>query len=125
MILNAADPSLRIQSLIERMRGESWLHNFGIICLFDHRRQKEEEILEDVREINVLTLLDQSRIATHLHKIIHIIEDNWQIIFQQDITEKLVKKSAGAFLIDNDPLAVRVYAGLAATNLQQRGTYLR
>ena len=121
VILNAADPSLRIQSLIERMRGESWLHNFGIICLFDRSRQKEEEILEEVREINVLTLLDQSRIATHLHKIIHIIEENWQIIFQQDITEKLVKKSAGAFLIDNDPLAIRVYAGLAATSLQQRG----
>lgn len=121
IILHIGDPALDLGSLLEKIRGESWLHNFGIIGLYSRKERTEEQLLEEFRDINVLTFLEQGRIKTHLHKIIHIIEDNWQIIFQQDITEKLVKKSAGAFLIDNDPLSVQVFAGLGATNLLQRG----
>lgn len=121
IILNIGDTSLDWGSLIEKIRGESWLHNFGIIGLYSRKETSEDQLLEEFRDINVLTFLEKGRINTHLHKIIHIIEDNWQIIFQQDITEKLVKKSAGAFIIDNDPLSAQVFAGLAATNLQQRG----
>jgi anti-sigma regulatory factor (Ser/Thr protein kinase) len=121
IILNLTDPLLKTPGIVSALRGESWMHNFGIICIYDRGIREEEELLPELKELNVLTVLEKNRIPTHLHNIIHIIEENWQIIFQQDITEKLVKRSAGAFLIDNDPLTVQVYAGLAVTNLLQRG----
>lgn len=121
IILNLTDPGMKAPDVIAALRGESWMHNFGILCIYDRTVREEEELLPELKGLNVLTLLEKRRIPTHLNNIIHIIEENWQIIFQQDITEKLVKRSAAAFLIDNDPLTVQVFAGLAVTNLLQRG----
>ncbi|AFG36714.1 ATP-binding protein [Spirochaeta africana] len=121
VILNCADPQVRLSSLAEQVRTDSWLHSFGIIGLFDGSRQNEDEIAEQLRELNLLVLLDYSRIRSHLMKCVSIILGNRQLIFQREVSSHFTDRMSGSFQIDNDTLAVPIYAGIPVTNLAQMG----
>ncbi len=121
IILNFSDPSIDISEIEKKIKKESWLHNFGIIGLYDNSEIEEEELLSKVKNINVLALLAFSRIQSHIVKCVRIIEHNRQIIFSKDLSGKLVDKATGSFRIENDPLSVSVYASLASTVLSQQG----
>jgi anti-sigma regulatory factor (Ser/Thr protein kinase) len=58
---------------------------------------------------------------SHLYKSIQIIEKNYQIIFQREFTRNLLDGISGSFVIENDILAVNLYAGMCATMLIQWG----
>jgi anti-sigma regulatory factor (Ser/Thr protein kinase) len=73
------------------------------------------------KAVNVLTMLDTSRIRSHLLKNVQILEQNYQIIFQREFTKSLLDGASGSFTIENDLLAVSLYAGIGATIISQRG----
>ncbi len=121
VLINVSDPKLRIDDLIKTIEEDRWLHNFGIIGIYDRKVTKEQEIGYRMRHINLLTLLEISNISQGLVNILKIIEKNRQIIFQWEMTHTLSHRITGSFIIDNDPLTVPIFAGLAATALVQRG----
>lgn len=121
VIVNFSDPAIDISFILSEVREDEWLHNFGIVGLFDNETRREEELLKSCKNVNVLALIDYQRVKSHIVKLTQIIEDNRQIIFQRELTDRLVDHSSGSFQIDNDPLAVSIYAGIAATTLAQRG----
>ena len=120
IVINFSDPEIDLDMLAEKIRSDSWLHNFGIIGIYDRKLMKEEQILTRVKDVNVLSMLDKSKILSHLVKVLDIIERNRQIIFHMELADKLVDRATGSFSIANDPLDASVYAGIAATTLFQR-----
>ncbi|MBN1648742.1 MAG: cyclic nucleotide-binding domain-containing protein [Spirochaetales bacterium] len=120
IVVNFSDPGINIHILAEKIRSDSWLHNFGIIGIYDRKTAKEAEILKQLNDINVLSLLDKMKIPSHLVKLLDIVERNRQIIFHMELTDKLVERATGSFSVPNDPLDAAVYAGIAATTLFQR-----
>ena len=121
VVINFSDPRVNIQTVVDHISNDTWLLNFGIVGLFNQESDDEESLLTRLKDINVLTLLDQSRIRTHIVKNIQIIEENYQIIFQREFTKNLLEGASGSFQIENDILAVPLYAGIGATILAQRG----
>jgi anti-sigma regulatory factor (Ser/Thr protein kinase) len=121
VVINFSDPHINIEGIIDHIKNDKWILNFGIIGLFSHERDKEEELLKKYKSINVLTQLDNLRLRTHLVKNIQIIEKNYQIIFQREFTKNLLEGASGSFTIENDILAVPLYSGIGATILAQRG----
>jgi anti-sigma regulatory factor (Ser/Thr protein kinase) len=121
VIINFSDPSIDMDEVVSHIRNDTWLLNFGIVGLFSHEQGDEESYLKKYKAINVLTLLETSRIRSHLLKNVQIIERNYQIIFQREFTKNLLDGASGSFLIDNDILAVPLYAGMGATIVSQRG----
>ena len=121
VVINFSDPKVKIEGIINHIKNDKWILNFGIIGLFSHDMDKEEELLKKYKSINVLTQLDNYRLRTHLVKSIQIIEQNYQIIFQREFTKNLLEGASGSFTIDNDLLAVPLYSGIGATILAQRG----
>ncbi|MDR0389603.1 MAG: ATP-binding protein [Spirochaetaceae bacterium] len=122
IVINFSDPNLSIEKAILRIKNDKWLaNNFGIIGIFSGDQDKEEKLLAKYRIINVLCLLEKTRIQSHLVKSIDIIRENYQIIFQREITRELAGGSTGGFVLENDILAVPLYAGIGATILSQRG----
>jgi anti-sigma regulatory factor (Ser/Thr protein kinase) len=103
------------------MKDDKWLMNFGIIGVFSQEKSNEEKLLEKYKAINILTLMEYSRIRSHLAKNVQIIERNYQIIFAREFTKNLMDGASGSFLIENDLLAVPLYAGMGATLLAERG----
>ncbi len=121
VMINCGDPGIRLSEIADQVRTDSWLHSFGIIGLYDSSTQDEKEISEQLRDLNLLVMLDYSRIRSHLLKCVSIIIENWQLIFQREVSSRLVEKMSGSFLIENDTLAVPIYAGIPVTNLVQQG----
>ncbi len=123
VIINFSDKELDAGYLRDQILEDSWLHNFGIVGLFDRKSAREEDILEANRDINLLALMDFSRIESHLDKTLGIIKENRQLIFQGFLTDKLVHRVTGSFSIENmDYLLAPVYGGLLATSLVRRGS---
>jgi hypothetical protein len=121
VVINFSDKLINVDGIIDHIQNDKWILNFGIIGLFSHENDKEEDLLRKYKSINVLTLLDNFRLRSHLVKNIQIIEQNYQIIFQREFTKNLLDGASGSFTIENDLLAVPLYSGIGATILAQRG----
>jgi anti-sigma regulatory factor (Ser/Thr protein kinase) len=121
IIINFSDPQINIDGIIDHIHDDKWILNFGIIGLFDNGENREEELLKKYKAVNVLAMLDNCLIKSHMIKSIDIIQQNYQIIFQRELTKTFLEGASGSFIIDNDLLAVPLYAGIGATILSQRG----
>jgi len=124
VIINFTDPNIDMTEIVTHLKCDSWPDNFGIRGLFEQEKASEEEVLKDLGDVNVLAMLNHSRISSHIVKSVQIIDQNRQIIFQRELSDKLFDRALGSFIIDNDPLAVSIYSGIAATTLAQRGFIL-
>lgn len=123
IIINCTDPSLSYKSIVDEVKKDAWLHSFGIIGLYDSESQDERRIAEEFGRLNLLVLLDKSRIKSHLAKSVSITLENRQLIFQRELSMHLSDFSSGSFELENDPLSVPIYAGIAVTNLVQQGNF--
>lgn len=121
VILNATDEDIPPESLIQDIHDDDWLHNFGIIALYDKHKTNEKNVANFFKEINLLAVMDYSSISSSLLKNVSIIERNRQIIYQWEMMSTFSTRVTGSFVLDNDPMSVPVYAGLAANALVQRG----
>ena len=121
VIINFSDPVININEIIDQIHNDKWILNFGIIGVFNQAAEKEEDLLKKYKMINVLVMLDNNLISSHLVKSITCIEQNYQIIFQREFTRTFLEGASGSFTIDNDLQAVPLYAGIGATILSQRG----
>ncbi|MDR0719618.1 MAG: cyclic nucleotide-binding domain-containing protein [Treponema sp.] len=121
VIINFSDPDLDIDWLISLIRDDKWILNFGILGLYSAERDTEEALLKRCKAINVIAMLDYQRIRSHLIKSLQIIEQNYQLIFQREFSRNLLDGASGSFTIENDILAIPIYAGVGATILSQRG----
>jgi CRP-like cAMP-binding protein len=121
VVINFSDPGLDIDWLISLIRDDKWILNFGILGLYSAGQDMEEDLLKRCKAINVLAMLDYQRLRSHLIKSLHIIEQNYQLIFQREFSRNLLDGASGSFTIENDILAIPIYAGIGATILAQRG----
>ena len=121
ILINFSDPNINIEKIAFLIQNDTLILNFGIIGIFHSEKDKEESYLQKYKSINILSMMDISRIRTHLVKSIQIIEDNYQIIFQREFARSLLDGASGSFIIENDILAIPLYAGIGATILSQRG----
>jgi CRP-like cAMP-binding protein len=121
VIINFSDPLIDIDGVVSHIRDDKRILNFGILGIFTGDKDNEEALLKKYKSINVLAMLDNYRLRSHIIKNIQIIEQNYQIIFQREFSRNLLDGASGSFTIDNDILAVPLYAGIGATILAQRG----
>ena len=118
VIINFSDEGLSSDYLRDKIMEDSWLHNFGIVGVYNRKTARAEKIIEANKEINLLTLIDFSQIESHLGKTLRIINTNRQLIFQGFLANKLFNRMTGSFQIDNqDYLFASVYGGLLAISL--------
>jgi len=122
LIVNFSDSELDGTKLRDAILQDSWLHNFGIIGLYDIETDREEGIIDRNRDINLLSLVDFGRINSHLGKSLEILDNNRQMIFQGFLADKLVNRMLGKFEIDNrDYLLISIYGGILANFLVRHG----
>jgi anti-sigma regulatory factor (Ser/Thr protein kinase) len=121
VLINFSDPVIDIAKIMTHITGDRWMLNFGIVGICSSEKDSEEKILEKYKAANLLTMLDNFRLRSHLVRTIQIIEQSYQIIFQREFTRDLLDGISGSFIIDNDILAIPLYAGMGAMLLAQRG----
>ena len=76
VIMNLCDKNINIDYIIKQIIADTWLHNFGIIGIFDKKTHHEKKLMEKLKKINLLNLFEYSKIKVNLAKSINIILAN-------------------------------------------------
>ncbi|MDR0401075.1 MAG: ATP-binding protein [Treponema sp.] len=121
VVVNFSDPLINFESVFARIEGDIGLINFGVVGLYQSGKDTVERILEAFKAANILAILDNYQAGSHIGKTVRIIEQNYQIIFQRELDQNILGELSGSFIIDNDIMAVPVYAGMGAMLLSRRG----
>jgi len=121
IIMNLSDANINTDYILKQIISDTWLHNFGIVGIFNKKTHDEKKLMQKLKKINLLNLFEYAKINSNLSKSINIILANRQIIFQREISDKLVEKISGSFEIDNDIMAVPSYTNLIAIALANQG----
>lgn len=97
------------------IKDDPWLHFGGSIIIYE--RQKEEELMDKLRGINVIAQIQKSKIESYLPRALNVLSQHRSILFQRDIHALLQSNISGEFEIDTDPFDVTIYANLIANFL--------
>jgi hypothetical protein len=114
-IINYSDATVDLVGLTEEIRKDPWLFYGGIIALHDNMDEKALE--ESMRDQNVIAVLRKREVERNFPRLLRIVRQNKQILFQRGIQQHLIKNIAGSFVIDNDPLDITTYSNLVTNYL--------
>ncbi len=114
-IINYSDSAVDLIGITEEIRKDPWLFYGGIIALHDNMDEKALE--EAMRDQNVIAVLRKRDVERNFPRLLRIVRQNKQILFQRGIQQHLIKNIAGSFVIDNDPLDITTYSNLVTNYL--------
>jgi anti-sigma regulatory factor (Ser/Thr protein kinase) len=114
-IINYSDATVDLVGLTEEIRKDPWLFYGGIIALHDNMDERALE--ETMRDQNVIAVLRKREVERNFPRLLRIVRQNKQILFQRGIQQHLIKNIAGSFVIDNDPLDITTYSNLVTNYL--------
>jgi len=109
-ILNFSDNALNIPSLLYMIKHDPWLHYGGIVGIYNP--EDEEEVFTRSKDINIVGLINSYQFDFHFERLLRIIRQNRQILFQRHIQRKFLPSMSGEFVIDNDPFDLHIYSHL-------------
>lgn len=110
-----SDPSIDAMAILDEIRKDPWLHYGGVVAIHDSTEDKE--LLESLRDQNIIVALRRSEIESGFSRLMKILKQNKQILFQRGIQQHLIKDISGSFVMDNDPLDITTYSNLVTNYL--------
>ncbi|GAB1457866.1 cyclic nucleotide-binding domain-containing protein [Spirochaetota bacterium] len=110
-----SDSTIEAKEVLDEIGQDPWLHYGGVIAIHDNLEEKA--LLEAMRDQNVIAVLKRSELERGFSRLMKILKQNKQILFQRGIQQHLLKNIAGSFVIDNDPLDITTYANLVTNYL--------
>lgn len=114
-IFYLSDKQVEIQEIFEEVRKDPWLHYGGLIAI--HDSLDEKQLHESLQDQNVIATLRRREVERSFIRLLKILRQNKQILFQRGIQQHLLKNIAGSFVIDNDPLDITTYSNLVTNYL--------
>jgi hypothetical protein len=110
-----SDPKVDCLGILKEIQKDPWLHYGGIIGIHDNADDKK--LLEAMRDASLIAVLRKNEFLANLPRLLRILRQNKQILFQRGIQQHLLKNISGAFVIDNDPLDIVTYTNLVTNYL--------
>jgi anti-sigma regulatory factor (Ser/Thr protein kinase) len=101
--------------IVDVIKADPWLHYSGIVGI--HNSNQEEELEKMLQNSNVISLIHKKNVDFSFPRVLKILSQNRQIIFQREIQSQLLTNISGSFTIDNDIFDVRTYAYLVSNYL--------
>ncbi|MBU0927576.1 MAG: cyclic nucleotide-binding domain-containing protein [Spirochaetes bacterium] len=110
-----SDPTIEAKAVLDEIGKDPWLHYGGVIAIHDDLEEKA--LLEAMQDQNVIAVLRKSELERGFSRLMKILKQNKQILFQRGIQQHLLKNIAGSFVIDNDPLDITTYSNMVTNYL--------
>jgi anti-sigma regulatory factor (Ser/Thr protein kinase) len=114
-ILYFSDPNVDCLGILKEIQEDPWYHYGGIIGIHDDMDDKK--LLEAMRDANIIAVLRKQEFINSLPRLLRIVYQNKQILFQRGIQQHLLRTISGAYVIDNDPLDITIYSNLITNYL--------
>lgn len=114
-VLHYSDTQIDTQSIIDTIKADPWLLYGGIIAV--HKSGHEQAAAEQMPNSNIISLIPRAEFVSSFFRVLRIIMQNRQILFQREIQNELLGTISGNFVMDNDPFNVRAYANLVTNFL--------
>jgi anti-sigma regulatory factor (Ser/Thr protein kinase) len=118
-ILNFSETKIDHGEVLNTIKEDPWLHYGGIILV--HKGRDREEINEVTPSLNVVATMTRNEFVKSFFRVLKILVQNRQILFQRDLQKYLMKRISGQLEMDNDPFNVRTYANLIPNYLYNLG----
>ena len=115
IILNFVHTSIDIEKIIVEIKEDPWLHYEGIIII--QNPGKENGINKHLQGLNIISIINKNEFDFSFPRLLRILNQNKQIIFQREIQNQLLKNISGSFIIDNDPFDIKTYSNLITNYL--------
>jgi len=120
-VIHFSDRQMDTDLVLEKIKADPWLHYGGIIGV--HTRDDELEVTRKTPNSNVLCLISRGEFVGTFYRVLRILIQNRQIVFQRELQNALLGTISGSFVMDNDPSNIRTYANLV-TNYLYNSSYL-
>ncbi|HTX71612.1 MAG TPA: cyclic nucleotide-binding domain-containing protein [Rectinemataceae bacterium] len=114
-IFNFSDRKADCEKILHEIKEDPWLHYGGIIAIHDDADEKR--LMETMQDANVIAVLRRREFVSSLPRLLRIVKQNKQILFQRGIQQHLLKAISGALVMDNDPLDIKTYTNLITNYL--------
>jgi anti-sigma regulatory factor (Ser/Thr protein kinase) len=114
-VINYSDKNIDTTQVIETIKNDPWLHYGGIIAV--HSSKDARDAAEAMPDSNIISLIPRGEFVTTFFRVLRILIQNRQILFQRDIQAYLLDTISGSFVMDNDPSNIRTYANLVTNFL--------
>lgn len=120
-LVNFSDANVNAEAILNTIRSDPWLHYGGLIGVCHRHQAKETEKL--ISGSNVISLIRRGEFVSSFSRVLRILIQNRQILFQRDLQNYLIGNISGSFVMDNDPFNARTYANII-TNYLYNSNYI-
>ncbi len=114
-VINFSDPNVDTGMVLEQIKADPWLHYGGVVGI--HIRKDRKQVAEQMPDSNIISLIPRGEFVSSFYRVLRILIQNRQILFQRDLQNYLLRTISGSFVMDNDPFNVRTYANLVTNYL--------
>lgn len=114
-VVNFSDPVVDAEAILKTIRSDPWLHYGGLIAVA--RRGEISAVQSLLNGSNVISLIRRGDFVASFSRVLRILIQNRQILFQRDLQSYLLHSISGSFVMDNDPYNARTYANLITNYL--------
>ncbi|MFW5812621.1 MAG: cyclic nucleotide-binding domain-containing protein [Alkalispirochaetaceae bacterium] len=114
-LINFSDSRVDPGRLVERIESDPWLHYGGVVGV--HKRKDAGQAAERSKQCNVVALIPRSEFVWSFSRLLKILIQNRNILFQREMQDVFLNSITGNFVLDNDVFNVRAYANLVSNYL--------
>ncbi len=114
-IIYFSDPAIDAAGILDEIRQDPWLHYGGVVAIHDDLEEKD--LLDAMHDQNIIAVMRKKEVEHGFDRLLKILGQNKQILFQRGIQQHLLKKISASFVIDNDPLDITTYSNLVTNYL--------
>ena len=106
-VLDFTCPEIDCDKILHVISSDPWLHNGGIIAIV--AKQSDVQAIEEKKDPNILIVSTLNSFIQEFSRILKILWNNKQFLFNRGMQEQLRGREAGTFLCENDPMDVKMY----------------
>lgn len=114
-VLDFTSEELDCHRILTTINNDAWLHYGGVIAICKNHAQVEE--LEELKDNNMLAIQTMGNFVLHFSRILRILWQNQQFLFNRGMQDIIGGQEAGTFVCGNDPMDIRFYENFLVSYL--------
>jgi len=119
IMINFSDGALDGFDIMDQIIADPWLNHGGILAFYGDSETLAK--IDELKQTNIVISLPASEIDLQLFKVLGVIRQNQQILFQRAIQSDFLSTISGKFLLDSDTMIIACYSNLVANYLYNMG----